>query len=332
MASQLIVVGLVSAAMFAYTYFSECVARQSPMSGDRWYVRQFAFVGGPISPPYCWRPLFPLLGRYLGFDFVSYSTLLATPGLIYLYAGRDWTAVAIALAFVGNPHIFRFAVRNPEYDVSFVHFLLLVSVWAAAESSWLAFPLSVLLGMTRETTAAAFSAVALFLNPWLAIPPMVGVAVSYLARNESRDDKQRHPLVESTTWGTLGRWARIKGHNFFHFAHVVQPLRGIQFCVPFVWGDLGSVARAGLAGFAVTWLGAMPASGQSRHVTNAFVFFIPVIYALGAEWAWAYALLSWWWPIDYNLFNESGGQSFAYVRGTEVQQLQSPSDSQDSAG
>ena len=329
MAAHLAIIAAVSVGMVLYIRLVENL--EPPMSGDRWYTRQFAYVGGPVSAPYCWRPLLPLLARYLGFELVSYSALLMTPIMIYGFAGGGWVGVACALAFIGNPHIFRFAVRNPEYDLGLVHLLLVTSMWAMAVGSPAAWVLLPLAATAREGAGLSLAAVALFVNPPLALASAAGLALAYFTRNENKEN--RHPLVETSIVATTRRWAKLKGHNFFSFAHVVQPLRGLPLSVPFVWGDLGHFARAGLIGFLATWASAIPASGQCRILAYSYAFFVPVVAAFGPEWAWVYAGLSWWWPIDYLLFDETGGgDKFSFLHGAQVQHVQPAHDAAQQAG
>jgi hypothetical protein len=286
------------------------------MSGDKWYMRQMAFTTLPISPPYCWRPLLPALARRLGFMPVSYVATFLTPIVVYFYVGGGWPGTACGLMFVGTAHIFRFNIKNPEYAEGLGQFLLLCSLWAVSTDSLLAWPLLLLSALCRETLPAILGVVVLFVNPWLLAPLIVGAAVAYLSRDE--DQENRHPLVEKTSYETIARWAKYKGANVLHYAHTVQPLRGLAFTVPFVWGGVGSFARLGLVALVPLWLLAVPASGQSRVICYGFGLLIPFAAALPSEWLWLVVMLQWFWPVDYRVYDEGGDAKFMFLGGKKV--------------
>ena len=168
------------------------------MSGDKWYMRQFAFGRTSISAPYCWRPLLPILARHLGFKLVSYSAILATPIVVYVYAGSGWAGCAVALMFVGNRWIFAFNVRNPEYAEGVGQFLMISTLFAMSVGSPLAWSLMLLCGLCRETIGVTLILIALFTNPFLVLPAAVGLAAAYLTRDEDKDNQ--HPLIEATPY------------------------------------------------------------------------------------------------------------------------------------
>lgn len=302
-----VVVGLL-----AYHYWHTQILTPFEMSGDKWYLRQFAFTDQPISAPYCWRPLLPWLARVFGFKPVSYFCLVATPLLIYYYVGGGWVGFCCGLIWATNPHIFHFVVKNPEYVEGVGHFLLVACLMAMQSSSWAFLPLAFLAALTRETLTATLGVLALLFNPWGLIPLALGATVARLARKE--DPNNQHPLIEDTYYGTVARWVREKGSRAFHYAHTVQPLRGLPLVVPFVWSEVGIEARLALVALIPIWLLGLPASGQSRIVCYGLVFFLPFVAALPVEWVWFVTLVSAFWPIDFSTYNEAGAKSFAFTR------------------
>lgn len=296
-----------------YSYAINHITQIPAMSADKWHIRHFAFTNEPVSPPYCWRPLFPILARHLGFKLVSYSASIATIVLIYRWVGGGWTGFLCAAMFVGNPHIFPFHIRNPEYTESLGQLLFMSSLWAVSVSSPLAWPLLLLSALCRETIAAALGIIVLFVNPLLLVPLVAGSSVAWFGRKEEKEN--RHPLVEGTAVDTVKRWIKYKKGSALHFAHVIQPLRCLAFTVPFMWHAVGPFARLGLLGFIPIWLLALPASGQSRIICYGFGLLIPFAAATPIEWLWVVAFFSVFWPIDYAVFDESGGEkSFGFAR------------------
>lgn len=283
------------------------------MSGDKWYMRHMAFTDLPVSPPYCWRPLVPYLARWFGFKPVSYAASLATVVVVYYWVGGGWRGFLVAMIFVGNVHILPFNVRCPEYAESVGQLLMISSVWAVSANSPLAWPLLLLSALCRETLAGALGAICLFWNPWLLLPIAAGSAASWFGRRE--DKVNRHPLIEDTAHETVLRWAKHKSYGMLSYAHVVQPLRGLAFAVPFMWDRVGDFARLGLAGLVPIWLSAIPATGQTRIMCYGFALIAPFAAALPIEWLWVCALANWFWPVDLWAFDETGGQkSFGFVR------------------
>lgn len=313
MEAHLVALTTVSVAMFAYAYW---VYRVLPvkhqMSGDQWYITQFAYTDEPISAPYCWRPLVPMLARRLGFKLVTYTATIAIPFVIYYYMGGGWTGFFCAMLFVGNHHAYSFMAKNPEYADGVGQLLLISTVWAITVGSPLAWPLLLLCALCRETISAALGVFVLFFNPWLLAPLIVGSAAAYFGRNEDKDNT--HPLVESNPYETLKRWGRFKQLKALHYAHTIQPLRAVAFTVPFVWGSVGDLARYGLFSLIPIWLLAVPASGQTRIMCYGFVFFLPFFAALSVEWQAAVVMLTWFWPIDLRAFEEGGDVKFSYTR------------------
>ena len=306
-------VAVISAAMFAYAYWVYRVIPEKPqMSGDQWYMTQFAFTDEPVSAPYCWRPLVPMLARRLGFSVVSYAATAATPFVIYYYMGGGVTGLFCAALFVGNANLYAFMVKNPEYADGVGQFLMISTVWALTAGSPLAWPLLLLCALCRETISAALGVFVLFINPWYLVPLIVGSAAAYFSRKEDKDNT--HPLVEATPYDTLKRWGRLKQLKALHYAHTIQPLRAVAFTVPFMWGSVGNLARVGLLSLIPIWLLAIPASGQSRIMCYGFVFFLPFFGALSLEWQATVVMLTWFWPIDLRAFEESGDVKFSYTR------------------
>lgn len=302
-----------TAAMFAMAYWFYRVIQEKPqMSGDQWYMTQFAFTDEPVSAPYCWRPLVPLLARRIGFKPVTYTAAIATPFLIYFYMGGGWTGVFAALLFVGNHNLFSFSIKNPEYADGLGQFLMISSVWAVSIHSPGAVFLLLLCGLCRETIAGALAVFVLFYNAWYLIPLALGCLAAYLERNEDKDNQ--HPLVEPTIYDTLKRWGRIKGFKSLHYAHTVQPLRALAFCVPFMWNRVDDLARLGLLSIVPIWMLAFPASGQSRIMCYGFVFLLPFFGALSPGWQAGVLLATWFWPLDIRTFDESGDTKFSFAR------------------
>lgn len=297
---------------FAYFIWVYRVLVKGHISGDQFYYTRMAFTDNAVCAPYCWRPLVPRLARIAGFPLVSYVSILATPVVIYMYAGGGWTGFICGALFIGNHHIFQFGIRNPEYADGVGQLLIVSSVWAISAGSPLAWPLLILSALCRETIAAALGATLLFWEPILLLPLAVGSAAAYLSRKE--DKENLHPLVEASPYATLARWGKNKGTKALHYAHTIQPLRGLAFTVPFVWSGVGDFARLGLLAFIPIWFLALPASGQSRIMCYGFIFLVPFVIALPGEWQWFILLISWFWPIDLNTFNETGDRKFAYAK------------------
>ena len=313
MEAHLIALAALSLAMFAYAYWVYRVLPEKPhMSGDQWYMTQAAYTDEPISAPYCWRPLVPMMARRLGFPLVTYSATIATPFVIYGYLGGGWTGFLAASLFIGNNNLFTFSVKNPEYADGVGQFLLISTVWALTAGSPLAWPLLLLCALCRETITAALGVFVLFVNPWFLIPLIVGSVAAYLGRKEDKDNQ--HPLVEKTAYETVKRFGRLKGLNALHYAHTVQPLRAIAVAVPFMWSQVEHLARVGLLGVGAIWLLALPASGQSRIMCYGFVFFLPFFAALSVEWQGFFVFITWFWPADIRVFDEGGDSKFAYSR------------------
>lgn len=282
------------------------------MNGDCWYNRRFAFTVEPISPPYCWRPLLPLLARVFGFGPVSFTASLATPLVIYAYCGGGWTGFAVAMMFVGNKQLFSFNIKNPAYAEGLGHLIFIASLWAMSEHSAAIFPLMALAALCRESVGAALSLVALFVWPVAILPAAIAIGIAYLSRRE--DATNRHPLVEKTNYQTIVRWVKVKRDNVLHWTTVIQPLRGLAFTVPWMWGDVTSFARVGLVGFVAFWCLSLPASGASRHLAYGFGLLAPFAAALPGPWLWTFVILSWFWPVDFSTYDESGGATFAYAK------------------
>lgn len=312
METSLLATVAVTVAMLGYWHWLHHCVNVTPMSGDKWYIRQMAFTDLPITAPYCWRPLVPRLGRYLGFTFLSYTATLATPVVIYFWVG-GWKGFLCAMIFVASHNTVYFSVRNPEYAEGVGQLLMFASVWAIGADSLLAWPLLLLAALCRETLTASLGAIVLFWNPWLLIPLGVGASASWFTRNEDKDNV--HPLVEKTTHDTIRRWAKFKGAGAISYAHVFQPFRGLAVAVPFMWDSVGDFSRLGLIGLLPIWLLALPASGQSRIMCYGYALLMPFAAALSIEWLGVLALLAWFWPVDVRAFDETGGQqSFGFVR------------------
>ena len=283
--------------------------------GDAWHIRKQAYTGKPTSAPYCWRPLTPFLGRWLGFRFVSGLACWATPLVLYVYLGGGWAAVFVGLAFLGNRHIGIWALRNAENAEALGHLLLASTLLAISTSHWAAYPLAFLAVMCRETLGAALGVIALVVNPFLLLPLAGGGALAWLTRRE--DKEHRHPLVKETPQATLKYWLEVKRADALGWPNVVAPVRGAIFAVPAMWGAVPDFARYALIAVPVVWAFSLPASGAQRLNAYTFALFAPFVYALGVEWAAIYALASWFWPYDFSRYDESGnthGPRFRTVR------------------
>ena len=288
------------------------VVQQPVMSGDKWHIRHMAFTDLPVSAPYCWRPLHPLLGRWFGFYAVSYLASLATPIVIYYWMGAGWRGFLVALLFLGNTNMFPFHIKNPEYAEAVGHLLFIAALWSMQEGAWVAYPLLLLCALCRETIAAPLLLIAAIWNPWMCIPLVIGSAFAWLTRREDKDN--RHPLVEATPYETLKRWMRTKQDAVISFAHVFQPLRGVAITVPFMWERVGDFARVGIIGLLPIWLLALPASGQSRIMCYGYALIVPFAAELPIGWLWGFAFLAWFWPIDIACYKESGDRTFGFIR------------------
>lgn len=309
---HLAVLSAVTFAVMVFWYWLYHIVIGTQMSGDKWYLSQFAYTGEPVTAPYCWRPLVPILARWFGFRLISYPAVAAIPIVVYFYVGGGWAGVACGLIVIGNPYLFAFNIKNPEYVEGVGQLLFIGSLWAMREEALILFPLLFLAALCRETIAAALGAIALFWCPLGLIPLVLGAVAAYGLRNECKENQ--HPLVEKTPYGTLVRWVREKGASALSWPHIIQPIRGLAFSVPFVWSGAGDFARLGLIGLVPIWLLALPASGQSRIVCYSIGLFLPFAAGLPAEWLWAFVILSWFWPVDYSAYKESGGLTFGYAR------------------
>lgn len=298
--------------VWLYLYWTFHVAMEPDVNGDAWYMRRAAFTDNPVSPPYCWRPLLPWLARWLGFGPVTQGATLLTPLALYGYLGGGWNAAAMAIAFVGIRPIFAFNVKNQEYAEGLGHLLFVLALWGMRDGTWWAVPAVLAATLCREALGAALAVIAILWAPLMLLPIGAAGALAYFTRRE--DKANRHPLVESTSYGTFVRWAKVKRDLGLHFAHTLQTTRLLGFSVPFVWHDVSAYARLGLAGILGLGFFAIPASGQSRHYGYAFALLAPFAASLGGEWCWLHALVCWFWPYDYACYNESGGTTFGYAR------------------
>jgi len=297
----------------AYCWWLYHKASPPVMSGDMWYMRQFAYTNNPVSAPYRWRPLLPWLARLFGFLPVSFLANALTPFVIFYYAGAGWAGFCCAAIFIANPYIFQFNVKAPEYAEGLGHFLFCSALFAMSLGHWSAFPLALLCAMTRETLTAALGLICLFTNPWLLVPLSVGSVIAWYARAEDKDNK--HPLVEATYGGTVARWAKEKGWKILHFTHTLLPLRATPIAVPFMWHGVSDFARLGILGFIPIWLLAIPASGQSRIMCYGYILVVPFLAAIPFPWLAAFTILWCFWPVDWKVFDESGaGCRFSVIR------------------
>lgn len=302
---------LVSLAFWHWLY---CYVMEPDMSGDKWYMRRFAFTDEPVSAPYCWRPLLPWLARVFGFRAVTYAAMLTSVAVIYSWSGGGQVGFAVALAFIGNRHMWNFHVKNPEYSDG-LGILLTASFLAALASGhpWLAALVGVAGGLTRESVGLSLAvAGGVAYHPLLALPPAAAVAAAYFLRRENLVN--RHPCTEPGFYATVKRWAGEKKERFLHYSHTIQSLRGIAFAVPFVWDRVGDQARLGLWGLLPILGLALPASGQSRIFAYAWVFLVPFLAACSEAWLWLLVLLQWSWPVEYYVYDETGGQNFGYAK------------------
>jgi len=308
-----IVLAALVLSLTAYCWWVHHRINVPAVSGDMWYMRQFAFTDQPITAPYRWRPLLPWLARWFGFNTVTFTANALTPFVIFYYAGAGWVGFCCALIFIGNAHIFQFNIKAPEYAEGLGHFLFASTIFAMSLGHWSAYPLALLCAMTRETITAALGLICVFINPLIMVPLAVGSVIAWFARTEDKDN--RHPLIEGTYVGTVTRWARTKGWRALHFAHTILPLRATPFAVPLMWGGVNDFARLGVLGFIPIWLLALPASGQSRIICYGYVLVVPFLAAIPLGWLAAVTMLCCFWPVDWQVFDESGGDStFAVVR------------------
>ncbi len=283
------------------------------VSGDGYYIRRMAFAQGKaVSKPYCWRPLYPFLARYLGFRPVSYVSMAGAVVMIYLLSGRGWAGAALAIGFFGNISIGRFAFRCPDYCDALGQFLFIASLYALLQGSWWVIPLAALCGLTRENLGATVGLLALPTQPLAFIAALTACLLAYYLRRE--DFGNVHPLVKKTAYETLTHWVKVKKDGLLHWAHVIQPLRGLPFFVPFGWGTANPGALWLLCGFVPLFLFAIPASGQSRMLCYGFALCSPIVAACALPWIWVVCLLQWFWPIDFQAFDEGGGITWSSLK------------------
>jgi hypothetical protein len=298
----------------AFWHWDEVYADpKETVSGDGYYIRRMAFAKGkPVSKPYCWRPLYPFLARYFGFRPVSYVCMAGAVYMIYLLAGGGWAGAALAIGYFGNICIGRFAFRCPDYCDALGQFLFAASLYALLHHSPWVILLAALCALTRENLGATIGLLSLFFQPWAFASALAAGLMAYYLRRE--DHLNVHPLVEQTAYGTLVRWARAKKDGVLHWAHTVQPLRGLPFFIPFGWSGAPSGAGWLLLGFCPLFLFAIPASGQSRMLSYGYGLCVPFAAVCGIEWLWVACLLQWFWPIDLASFDEGGGLTWGSIR------------------
>lgn len=282
------------------------------VSGDGYYIRRMAFANKPVSKPYCWRPLYPFLARYFGFRPVSYVCMAGAVFMVYLLAGKGWAGAALAIGFFGNICIGRFAFRCPDYCDSLGQFLFLASLYAMLQGSLWIIPLAALCALTRENLGATVGLLSLYFQPWAFVAALLAGLLAYHLRRE--DYENVHPLVEKTSYETLVRWIKAKKEGVLHWAHTIQPLRGLPLLIPFGWSGATLDARFLLIGFVPIFFFALPASGQSRMLAYGFGLCVPFAAACGIECIWVAALLQWFWPFDLQAFDEGGGFTWSCVQ------------------
>ncbi len=267
-----------------------------------------AFTRRPVSKPYCWRPLYPLLARYLGFRPVSYVCMAGACYMVWLLGGAGWAGAALAIGFYGNPSIGRFAFRCPDYCDALGQFLFVASIYALMHGSPWVILLAGLCMLTRENLGVTVGLLALPIAPFATVTAMACGLLAYYLRRE--DYQNVHPLVEKTSYDTLVRWVKAKKDGLLHYAHVVQPLRTLPYLVPFGWEQASKDAHWMLLGFVPIFAFALPASGQSRLMCYGYALCVPFVAGLGLQWVWLACLLQWFWPVDMAAFDEGGGISW----------------------
>lgn len=314
MEAPLLAVLLVVLGFGAFWHWDEVYADpKDTVSGDGYYIRRIAFAKGKaVSKPYCWRPLYPFLARYLGFRPLSYASMLGAVIMLYLVAGKGWAGAALAIGFFGNICIGRFAFRCPDYCDALGQFLFLSSIYALTQHSLWIVPLAGLCALTRENLGATVGIISLPFQPWAF---GVALACGLLAYHLRREDHGNvHPLVKQTAYDTLAFWVKAKKDGVLHWAHTVQPLRGLPLFVPFGWNGASADTRFLLFGVAPLFAFAVPASGQGRLLCYSYGLIAPFVAACGPEWAWFACILQWFWPIDLASFDEGGGITWASLK------------------
>lgn len=296
-----------------FWHWDEVYADQkTTVSGDGYYIRRMAFTRKPVSKPYCWRPLYPLLARYFGFRPISYLFMAGAVFMVYLLAGGGWAGSALAIGFFGNICIGRFAFRCPDYCDSLGQFLFLASLYALLHGSLWVVPLAALCALTRENLGATIGLLSLPFQPLAFVAALAAGLLAYHVRRE--DFENVHPLVEKTAYETLVRWTKAKKDGVLHWAHTVAPLRLLPFLIPFGWERAPTGAGWLLAGFIPLFFFAIPASGQSRMLCYGYGLCVPFAAVIGIEWIWVACLLQWFWPIDISTFDEGGGFTWSSIK------------------
>lgn len=311
-APLLAVVGVFLAALFYWHWAVAYVHDVPSVSGDSYYIRRFAFTGNPVSKPYCWRPLFPVLARVAGFRPLAYVSLAVATYAIFRLCGGGWGGAALAIGFVGNPHLVRFHITSPDYCDSLGQALFLTTLLALSTGSLAAIPLAFLCALTRENLGVTVGLLAIPFVPLAGLAALVALVLAYTTRRE--DHENVHPLVEKTAYETLCRWVRAKKEGATHFAHVVQPVRLLPFFVPFGWYGVNGFSHVALAGLLPLFFFALPASGQSRQLSYAYGLLAPFAAACPLPWAWVAGLLQWFWPADLGVFDEGGGITWSTIQ------------------
>ena len=307
---------LVTMAATVFWTWAAAISPKRPYA-DGWYMRRFAYTHRAVTAPYCWRPLVPLIMRHIGV-WPSIAATAATPLLIYGYLGGGWAAAAVALAFMGNKHIAIYNIRHPELSDSMGQMLLVATVWSLAIGHPLAIPLALLTVMCREAAGAMVLMLAVLTAQWWVVLAIIaGGLTAYWCRNE--DKENRHPLVEATADDTVKRSVRVKAgvHSVIAWPQSIGAVRGFPLAIPWGWDGCGDFARLALAAYLPLWLLSLGASGASRHLCYGFILFAPFVAVLPIQWAWAFCLLSWFWPIDFSPLDENtdGKTNWVHARG-----------------
>lgn len=297
-----VALGATSFLLALWTWVWHYVADPS-WSGDQFYIRKGAYTRDPTSAPYCWRILGPMLARVAGFLPVTLLSSLGVAGVLYFYVGGGWGGCALVIAWASNRHLMPFHVREPELAEGLGHLIFVAALFSLHEGVWWAPVLGMLAAMQRESLGLA-------LLPLYAIFNWVGVVLVLATLGTvyivaERDTKNYHPLTERSFYATWKRWAKAKGPAIYHYSQQLQPLRWSPLSVPWVWNSVDSYTRLSLTAAATLWFFSIPASGASRAFAYAFFIFAPFVAALGAQWAWTYAIVSALWPIEISTYDET---------------------------
>lgn len=317
----LTLLGIVLGMEYLWSYVFKIVGTVE-QSGDAVALRRAAYSENwwqPVTPPYCYRPLVPLMARYFGYRLVTTLGLLVLALGLYALGGRGWTGVAVALAFMLMPAGVAFHATFPEYIDAVGYAVVtwgIVGLWGG--HGWAVIPMF-LAPMVRETCWMVLVPVAIVSGQWWTLLGWALGWVGWWWLKKPPDWSDKHPLVKGSPRETLDYWLRIKQGGLIHYAHTWQVFRATPFAIPFTWPLASTVERWSLLGLLGAWVSGWPGSGQSRMVAYGFPLLVPYLKHLDPAYLWLIVALALWWPFPtLNVYDESGKRAIEMEREQEA--------------